>query len=86
MHWRGNHQICRVPAVAATWGVRDPVRYWRALDRVNRRGAARKAELDALRFSNLATMPDDEADTQQASLPFPLLSRRVRCALLLCLC
>ena len=71
-YYRGNHRICKVPAVAATWGIANPERYRRALDRVNRRAAARKAELDALRFSNVATLADDEADTQQATLPFPL--------------
>ena len=72
MYWRGNYRTCKPPAVAATWGVRNPERYRRALDRINRRGAARKAELDALRYSNVATMPDDEADTDQATRPFPL--------------
>ena len=72
MHWCGNHRICKVPAAAALWGISNPERYRRALDRINRRGAARKAELDALRYSNVATMPDDETDTPQTCLPFPL--------------
>ena len=71
-YYRGNHHICKTPTAAATWGARDPVRYWRALERINRRQAARKAELDALKFANVATMPDTDADTDQATLPFPL--------------
>ena len=35
-------------------------------------GAARKAELDALRYSNVATLADNDADTDQSTLPFPL--------------
>ena len=71
-YYRGNHRMCKVPAALSSWGVPNPERYWRALERINRRAAARKAELDALRYSNVATLADDEADTQQAALPFPL--------------
>ena len=71
-YYRGNYRICKPPAVAATWGARSPERYRRALDRINGRAAARKAKLDALKFANVTTMPDDEADTQQATLPFPI--------------
>ena len=70
-YYRGNHRICKTPTAAATWGV-DPVRYRRALLRINRNAAARWAELRALRYSNPNDWPDDGESKSQGALPFPL--------------
>ena len=72
-YYRGNNRMGKPPEAAATWGAENPGHYWRTLERINRRGAALKAVLDARRFANLANWPDDATvDEQQATLPFPL--------------
>ena len=73
-YYRGNNRMGKPPEAASTWGGLNPGRYWRTLERINRRQAASKAVIDARRLSHyFDAWPDDAIDDeQQATLPFPL--------------
>ena len=72
-YYRGNHRMCKAPAALSSWGVPNPERYWRALERINRRAAAtQRPSLTLCDIPTWQPLADNDADTDQSTLPFPL--------------